>query len=551
MKPTKGFVDLKPDNKDHRPSEADRDQVISNLQATLEATVDGIIVVGLGGEIKAFSNRFKKIWNIPDLILNSKDASQALTYVLARLDHPEVFSQKVRSVFNVSDTNTLDVLHLKDGRVLESYSRPQKLKNRIIGRVWGFRDITEHNRIEKALKESEEKYKAILKRIEDGFYEFDIAGNLTFFNDAMCEMLGYSKSELLGMNNRKYMDENNSKKVFKAFNQVYKTGRPYKAFDWELIRKDGQRRYVETSVSLINNSKVQPTGFQGIARDITERKHAEAANTKERDFISNVLYWIDSLVVVIDMGGFIVSFNRASEQLSGYRFEEVQDRPFWDILLAPDEREGVETTIKDVAHKKLPKDFQNHWVTKAGHKRLIRWHNSVLRKPDGSIDHILCTGLDITERHEAEKALRESEAKYRELVQNANSIIARFDTDGKITFFNEYAEKFFGYSGEEIIGKNAVGTILPETETSGRDLSSLLSNIARNPEQYTTYENENMLRNGQRVWVAWTNKAIYSPEGKLAEILCIGNDITKRKQVEEQIKTGERSFFLFLIVLMK
>ena len=91
---------------------------------------------------------------------------------------------------------------------------------------------------EKALRESKGKYKTIIENIEDGYYEVDITGSFTFHNDSMCKILGYSKDELTGLNNRRYMDEENAKKVFKAFNRVYKTGQSYKAFDWELIRKE-------------------------------------------------------------------------------------------------------------------------------------------------------------------------------------------------------------------------------------------------------------------------------------------------------------------------
>ena len=121
-------------------------------------------------------------------------------------------------------------------------------------------------------------------------------------------------------------------------------------------------------------------------------------------------------------------------------------------------------------------------------------------------------------------------------MENANSIILRRDPKGRITFFNKFAQKFFGYTEDEILGKNVVGTIVPETDTSGRDLKAMIEDIGRNPERYTTNENENMRRNGERVWVAWTNKGIINKDGHITEILCIGNDITERKQAEEERK---------------
>ncbi len=128
---------------------------------------------------------------------------------------------------------------------------------------------------EDALRQSEEKYRIILQSIEDGYYEVDLAGNLTFFNDAMCRILGYPRNELMGLNNRAFMSEETAKQVYEAFNQLYRTGQPAKTFGWETIRKDGTRTYLENSVSLMRDTKGAPVGFRGLARDVTDRKEAE------------------------------------------------------------------------------------------------------------------------------------------------------------------------------------------------------------------------------------------------------------------------------------
>jgi two-component system, cell cycle sensor histidine kinase and response regulator CckA len=126
-----------------------------------------------------------------------------------------------------------------------------------------------------ALHESEEEYHSIMENIEDGYYEVDIKGNLTFFNESMRKILGHEREKLVGMNNRHYTDEENSRKVYQTFNRVYQTGKPVKNFEWQIIRKDGTRRDVEVSISLIRNAEGHPTGFRGIVQDSTDRKQAE------------------------------------------------------------------------------------------------------------------------------------------------------------------------------------------------------------------------------------------------------------------------------------
>ena len=149
------------------------------------------------------------------------------------------------------------------------------------GKPIGFRgisrDITQRKRMEEALRESEEKYRTILENIEDGYYESDLAGSLTFFNDSVCRIWQYPREELIGLNNRRYMDQENAKKAFQAYNKVYRTGEPDKVCDYAIIRKDGTRRSIEASVSLRKDSSGKPTGFRGIVRDVTERKQAEEA----------------------------------------------------------------------------------------------------------------------------------------------------------------------------------------------------------------------------------------------------------------------------------
>ncbi len=149
------------------------------------------------------------------------------------------------------------------------------------------------------------------------------------------------------------------------------------------------------------------------------------------------------------------------------------------------------------------------------------------------------------ERDKAAADLRQSEGKYRELVQNANSAIIRWRRDGAIAFFNEYARKFFGYSEEEIIGKS-VSILFPGQDSSGWDPAEIIQGIATHPEKYVNTTNENILRDGSRVWMAWTNRPMLDRDGQVTEILAVGSDMTERKRTEMELRENRAGLDLAL-----
>jgi len=147
----------------------------------------------------------------------------------------------------------------------------------------------EKRKSQEALHESEGKYRNILESMEDGYFEVDLAGNLTFFNPSLCGILGYPREEIMGMNNRAYMDPENAKKVFQSFNEIYETGIPTRGFEWEVIQKNGVRRHLEVSVSLIVSPGEKPIGFRGVARDVSERKMIELELRKHREHLEEMI----------------------------------------------------------------------------------------------------------------------------------------------------------------------------------------------------------------------------------------------------------------------
>ncbi|MFM7885347.1 MAG: ATP-binding protein, partial [Pseudanabaena sp.] len=146
---------------------------------------------------------------------------------------------------------------------------------------------------------------------------------------------------------------------------------------------------------------------------------------------------------------------------------------------------------------------------------------------------------DISDRKKIEENIKESEKKYRDLVESANCIILRWDTQGNICFLNDYGLKFFGYKLEEIIGSYILDTIVSTQSVTGDDLRKMIEDICQSPEKYQLNENESICKDGRRVWVTWSNKPIYNDQGQLIEILSVGTDITDRKRAEKELQSAK------------
>ena len=138
--------------------------------------------------------------------------------------------------------------------------------------------------------------------------------------------------------------------------------------------------------------------------------------------------------------------------------------------------------------------------------------------------------------------LRAAEASYRTIVDRTNSIVLRWDPEGRILFLNDFGLRLFGYTLDEVVDHSVLGLIVPDTETSGRDLVAMINDLLQHPERYVSNENENMRRDGERVWITWRNTPITDPEGRLIEIVSTGIDSTDRKRADDRLRASEERF---------
>jgi PAS domain S-box-containing protein len=188
---------------------------------------------------------------------------------------------------------------------------------------------------------------------------------------------------------------------------------------------------------------------------------------------------------------------------------------------------GLLTIVRDISE------------TKKAQEELQRAHNELEIRVEQRTSELLKANAllegEMVQRRQAEEALRQSEVKYRHLVENANSIILERDTSGNVTFLNKFAQEFFGYGEAEIQGHSVIGTIFPARDSAGKNLEAMIEDMVHHPTEYAHNESENMLRNGETVWIVWTNQPLYDEEGHLSKILCNGINRTEQKRTEETL----------------
>lgn len=385
------------------------------------------------------------------------------------------------------------------------------------------------------LQRAEEKYRTIVEDQIEFICRWRSDGTITFINEVYCRYLGKTFQELIGEVFPPFTSESARADLKKEITSLDPEN-PMKAVESCFMASNGEVRWQQW----VNRAIFDEEGlieFQSVGRDVTDRKKIETllyeSEERYRSLFNNMLDGFAYCRMLFENDlpqDFIyLAVNSAFGRLTGLK--NVVGKRATEVI--PGIRESNPELFEiygRVALTGRPERFETYLDA------LGIWLSIAVYCPGKG--HFVAVFDNVTRRKETERALIESERKYRELVENANSIIMRRDTDGKITFFNEFAQEFFGYSEHEILGKNVVGTIVPAVDRSGRDLRPMIKDIAQNPEHYVTNENENMRSNGERVWLSWTNKAIRDETGRVAEILCVGNDITDLKHTEEALQTS-------------
>jgi len=398
------------------------------------------------------------------------------------------------------------------------------------------RDITDRKKAEETLRQSEERYRAILEEMGDGYFETDLAGNLTFVNDAMIRVLGYSKEEIIGMNYRALRPKKDAKAVFKAYNRIYKTGEPLRNFFTEIICKDGRHIFAETSAFSIRNDKGEIIGFRGVRRDLTERKKAAEALEKSEMRYRQLAENAGEAILVIQDN--VIKFaNPKGAELSGYSIEELASRPFVNFIHSNDIDMVADRYARRLKGEAVPQIYDFRIIRKDGD---IRW-SELNAVPISWEDRpaVLCFMSDITERKQAEEALRQSEERYRTMLEEMEDGYYEVDMAGTFTFVNDAMSRILGYSRDELIGMN-YKAYTPKEDV--KPIFQAYNRVYRTGEPLKWYPMAEFRKDGTQILAEDSVFPLRNEKDEVIGFRGISRDVTERKRAEEALRQSKERY---------
>ncbi len=577
---TNAFEQLQREIVERIQVEKELEQSLSLLRGTLEATADGIIVTQNARNIRAFNQKFVEMWGIPEPVIASRDLNLVLPLVLEQLKEPEAFLCQTQNLFAQPDAEGYDSFELKDGRIFERYSCPQRMGEKIVGRVCSFRDITQRKRQEAALRESEERYRAVVEQTSDGIFLVDARTlRLLDANAAYCNLLGYTYEEVLGLTIYDIVAVD--RELVEASIQQAMVEKRFFVREVRHYCKDGSQVDVEVNVTLIAYGGREV--FCTVVRDITERKQAEKALREKEEFVQLILDNIPQFIFWKDRNSVYLGCNRNFATAAGLKApEEIAGKTDYDLAWKKEESDFFRDCDARVMETDTP---EYHIIERQQHadgkQAWLDTNKIPLHDEEGQVVGILGTYEDITERKQAEealkkakeelefrveertaqlrqaitsltltneqlhseieerkqveKALRQSEEQFRSLSACSPVGIYLTDIEGHCIYTNPRCQAIAGFTFEESLGTGWSQSVHPDDrERVFADWTA----CAREGREYSD-EYRFQTKEGRVRWVHVRSSPMFCDNGDLVGHVGTVKDITERKQALERLRESE------------
>lgn len=434
-------------------------QSLSLQQATLEATADGILVVGSDGKWRGYNQNFADMWHLAPEVLASGDDGLALQHVLGQLVDPKAFIDKVMALYAHPEEISFDEICFSDGRVFERYSRAQRLDDAIVGRVWSFRDITARCRAEESLRGSEERLRLALEAARQAWFDLDMTSGAVVVSAEYARMIGFKPGEFQTslQNWLDHIHPDDRPAVERALAQAVESSGP-EVIEYRRRRGDGGWEWIRSIGEIVERDQNgKPLRMIGIHTDINDYKLAEAALKGSEERFALAMAGANDGLWDWNLETDAVYYSPRWLGMLGYGEDELPASIVtWAKLVHPDDKDRVLGRVSDYLEGRVDTfEVEMRMSHKDGHEVYVLSRASkVLRNPDGQPLRLVGTHVDISERKAAEHKLVESEQSYRGIFNSLHEAVYILDENGVFLDVNKGAETMYGWPRDYFIGRN-------------------------------------------------------------------------------------------------
>jgi PAS domain S-box-containing protein len=443
------------------------------LQATLESVSDGIGVIGNDEQMVLYNKRFEEIWNLPRDWHTMPSQYERMNLIIDQIKDPETFWKRVEQFNTNPEMDTYDLIELNDGRILERFSTPYRVGGTIAGRLSSFRDITERIQMERRLRKSEQRYRAIVENQIELIDRFQPDGTLTFVNEALCQYYGKPRTALLNQNILTNIPPEEQQRLQEHL-ATLTPDNPVGTIEHRATNRNGELRWQQWSNRAIFDTAGKVIEYQGVGRDITEQKRMEEAlrnahdeleqrvqertaelleinqalqnEIAERKYMEQAYHDLveHSLQgVSIFQDEQAVFANQAFADICGITIQEVLALSPEGISqhIHPDDRTRIWQNIRDrLAGKPIPQRYEVRLIRADGEIRWVEIFGSRIHYRGRTAAQ--ATFIDITERKRAEMALAAEQERFRWVVEHAEDGYIILNQDDTIRYANHQARLY-------------------------------------------------------------------------------------------------------------
>jgi|GEM_PF-1778328 len=396
------------------------------------------------------------------------------------------------------------------------------------------RDITEQKQAENALRESEERYRTLVERVIDGVYRATPEGRFIEVNPAMVTLLGYdNREELLQLDipSRLYFDPEERRRLL-----MEQSGSESKIMEVRLRRKDGSPIWVEDHCLHVRDESGAIILHEGIIRDISERKKAEAQLREQYRFIETLLDTIPNPVYYKNLDEVYLGCNKEFERFFGVTREELIGRTMGGFGVPDliDSRSLADSRADPVSEREV---CEGSVTDRRGESRKVLFTKAPFSDANGKRIGQIGIIVDISDRVQMEEKIRRERDRAQTYLDIANVSIVAINRDGTVILINKQGCELLGYPETEIIGKNWFDHFIPPGPRE--EIRKVFSRIIGNEiDPYTYHENAILNSRGEERLVAWNNTVVRDADGRIIASLSSGQDITERNRAEEKIRAS-------------